>query len=162
MSLSSICSWPDLVEATTLAALSLTVREHSCRRLRWGLFLLAFTFREQSGHRLVGHREQERAPSPGLGGRGQHSLTFEAATSWAVLAAISCEQTMSSSYLPVWSTTLSADSLRAGANQESGFLHREQYGKPPRPTSAPCPPHPTHTWVDIHQLCGSPAHCLRG
>lgn len=29
------------------------------------------------------------------------SLTLEAATSWAVLAAISWEQTMSSSYLPV-------------------------------------------------------------
>lgn len=28
-------------------------------------------------------------------------LTLEAATSWAVLAAISWEQTMSSSYLPV-------------------------------------------------------------
>lgn len=55
--------------------------------------------------------------------RGQHrpavslpgSPTLEAATSWAVLAAISCEQTMSSSYLPVCSTTLSADSLGAEA-----------------------------------------------
>lgn len=107
VSLSSICSWPDLVEATTLAALSLTVREHSCRRLRWGLFLLAFTCREQRGHGLVGCRQQVRAPSPGLAHvkpgvvRGQQSLTFEAATSWAVLAAISCEQTMSSSYLPM-------------------------------------------------------------
>lgn len=42
--LSSICSWPDLVEATTLAAISLTVREHSCRRPRWRLCLSAFTW----------------------------------------------------------------------------------------------------------------------
>lgn len=42
--LSSICSWPDFVEATTLAAISLTVREHSCRRLRLGLCLSAFTW----------------------------------------------------------------------------------------------------------------------
>lgn len=42
--LSSICSWPDLVEATTLAAISLTAREHSCRRLRCGLCLSAFTW----------------------------------------------------------------------------------------------------------------------
>lgn len=41
------------------------------------------------------------------------TLTLEAATSWAVLAAISWEQTISSSYLPVCRTTLSADSLQA-------------------------------------------------
>lgn len=40
--------------------------------------------------------------------------TLEAATSWAVLAAISWEQTMSSSYFPVCRTTLSADSLSVG------------------------------------------------
>lgn len=41
--------------------------------------------------------------------------TLEAATSWAVLAAISWEQTISSSYFPVCRTTLSADSLRWGS-----------------------------------------------
>lgn len=41
--------------------------------------------------------------------------TLEAATSWAVLAAISWEQTISSSYFPVCRTTLSADSLQWGS-----------------------------------------------
>lgn len=41
--------------------------------------------------------------------------TLEAATSWAVLAAISWEQTISSSYFPVCRTTLSADSLQRGS-----------------------------------------------
>lgn len=43
--------------------------------------------------------------------------TLEAATSWAVLAAISWEQTISSSYFPVCRTTLSADSLQGRQRQ---------------------------------------------
>lgn len=43
--------------------------------------------------------------------------TFEAATSWAVLAAISCEQAMSSSYLPFSPTTRSAESLTNTSKQ---------------------------------------------
>lgn len=44
---------------------------------------------------------------------GEYSdvCTFEAATSCAVLAAISCEQAMSSSYVPFSPTTRSAESL---------------------------------------------------
>ena len=78
---------------------------------------------------------------------------MEAATSWAVLAAISWEQTMSSSYLPVCSTTLSADSLGA------------KWAGPGSPTpwtaGAPPRPHP-QAWGNIHQLGGSPAHRLGG
>lgn len=46
---------------------------------------------------------------------GEYSdvCTFEAATSCAVLAAISCEQAMSSSYVPFSPTTRSAESLTA-------------------------------------------------
>lgn len=82
---------------------------------------------------------------------------MEAATSWAVLAAISWEQTMSSSYLPVCSTTLSADSLgvkRAGPGSPT----------PPQTLSTPTLPPPPHpqAWGNIHQLGGSPAHRLGG
>lgn len=49
----------------------------------------------------AGYRQPVRTPSPGLTQTPAQPLTFEAATSWAVLAAISCEQTMSSSYLPM-------------------------------------------------------------
>lgn len=44
-------------------------------------------------------------------------LTFEAATSCAVLAAISCEHTISSSNFPLPCTTRSAASLRRGETQ---------------------------------------------
>jgi len=43
---SSICSCPDLVEATTLAAISLTLREHSWSRPRFLLLFSAFTCKE--------------------------------------------------------------------------------------------------------------------
>lgn len=89
--LSSICSWPDFVEATTLAAISLTVREHSCRRLRLGLCLSAFTWGRvgegQGGPPGIapvpwppGHTQRvpcpptpgaEPRPEPHLGGRHQ-------------------------------------------------------------------------------------------
>lgn len=90
-------------------------------------------------------------------------LTLEAATSWAVLAAISWEQTMSSSYLPVCSTTLSADSLQT---EPGGAWVSNPVDTRPRPHSlrraraphALLPP----TWGDIHQLRGSPAHGLGG
>lgn len=68
--LSSICSWPDLVEATTLAAISLTVREHSCRRLRWGLCLSAFTW----GRVGAG---QAQPPARGLPAHGDIPVTAE-------------------------------------------------------------------------------------
>lgn len=61
--------------------------------------------------------------------------TFEAATSCAVLAAISWEQTISSSYLPVCSTTLSADSLWGSSKSHnsthsagSGTVYYSCYG----------------------------------
>lgn len=58
--------------------------------------------------------------------------TLDAATSCAVLAAISWEQTISSSYLPVCSTTLSADSLRGGrvTATQSTWLEMELQRKP--------------------------------
>ena len=45
---SSICSCPDLVEATTLAAISLTLREHSCSLPKFLLLFSAFTCNEHS------------------------------------------------------------------------------------------------------------------
>lgn len=45
---------------------------------------------------------------------GRRAPTLEAATSWAVLAAISREQTISSSNVPLPCTTRSAASLREG------------------------------------------------
>lgn len=43
---SSICSCPDLVEATTFAAISLTLREHSWSLARFLLLFSAFTCNE--------------------------------------------------------------------------------------------------------------------
>lgn len=43
---SSICSCPDLVEATTFAAISLTLREHSWSLARFLLLFSAFTCKE--------------------------------------------------------------------------------------------------------------------
>lgn len=82
------------------------------------------------------------------------SLTLEAATSWAVLAAISWEQTMSSSYLPVCSTTLSADSLGTD-RAEPGSLNPWGAGPPARSLLP-------STRGDVHQLRGPPAHSLGG
>lgn len=51
--------------------------------------------------------------------------TFEAATSCAVLPAISCEQAISSSYLPFSPTTRSAESLAARKKrQRDRFMNR--------------------------------------
>lgn len=70
--LSSICSWPDFVEATTLAAISLTVREHSCRRLRLGLCLSAFTWGS------VGESQGGLGSPPSLGPPATRSVSTTA------------------------------------------------------------------------------------
>lgn len=132
-----------------MAAISLTLREHSWSRLRWGLCLSAFTWGSAGGQAQLPRTGASRRtgtyrPRPRVeaAARGRHapSLTLEAATSWAVLAAISWEQTMSSSYLPVCSTTLSADSLRT----EPG---RAWVSNPvdPGPPHAPSPDPEHHT-----------------
>lgn len=66
---SSICSCPDLVEATTLAAISLTLREHSWSRARFLLLFSAFTCKEHGGgygslprHHHTGARWLEGSP----------------------------------------------------------------------------------------------------
>lgn len=66
---------------------------------------------------------------------GEYSdvCTFEAATSCAVLAAISCEQAMSSSYVPFSPTTRSAESLTTTEDNDhfmvwySGWINDAQY-----------------------------------
>lgn len=62
-----------------------------------------------------------------------------------MLAAISWEQTMSSSYLPVWSTTLSADSLwtepgRPGSPTLQPPGHRHTPSPDPEHHTPCCPP----------------------
>lgn len=67
---SSICSCPDLVEATTFAAISLTLREHSWSLARFLLLFSAFTCKEHRKMAVgVPHNPLQGAP-----GRGREPL----------------------------------------------------------------------------------------
>lgn len=82
------------------------------------------------------------------GGVKQHGLcasTLEAATSCAVLAAISCEEAMSSSYWPFSLTTRSAESLKPRRNKmEFGLRFERQVTRAGAATYSSCvAPQPT-------------------
>lgn len=123
---SSIWDFPDLVEATTAAVACVTPRDACCRWCRLALSLSAFTWRRQTEfeiscnatttRKIWGFKIDFRLFFPPLDSTGGVKtvwslLTFEAATSCAVLAAISCEHTINSSNFPLPCTTRSAASL---------------------------------------------------
>lgn len=120
---SSIWDFPDLVDATTAAVACVTPREACCRRCRLELSLSALTWGQKSskhleltGHYLMSSCASCRKPpvwiSQDFVWVNQCNMpTLDAATSCAVLAAISCEHTINSSNFPLPCTTRSAASL---------------------------------------------------
>lgn len=86
---------------------------------------------------------------------GEYSdvCTFEAATSCAVLAAISCEQAMSSSYVPFSPTTRSAESLTTTEKNKIilWFDIQDELMM-----------HSMCLYWYLQQLCGAPAHSFGG
>lgn len=153
---SSTCDFPALVEATTPAVAWLTPRDACWSLQRLTLSLSAFTCRSsEEGCAYTPPGEQKTSPTvwvdhtvpqghPKTMARGAASLlpawgqsllrcwapTLEAATSWAVLAAISREQTISSSNVPLPWTTRSAASLWEGRKGAGASSHY--------PTGPPC------------------------
>lgn len=81
----------------------------------------------------------------------EFACTFDAATSWAVLAAISCEHTISSSNFPFPCTTRSAASLQTHTHTFRNLSEVET-----------CPRDKTHARItaNLHHHSGSPAHSL--
>lgn len=151
---SEICCCPCLVEVTTTAAMSLTCREACCSVYSFLLLRSAFTCKDTSAQKPQIYRhlcdlEQTRWP---LQANCKLHCTFEAETSCAVLPAISCEQAMSSSYLPFSPVTRSAESLPGRRKRGMGRLVEAVLRN-----QIPC-----KFGEDSQQLCGAPANSFGG
>lgn len=137
---SSIWDFPDFVEATTAAVACVTPRDACRRRCRLALSLSALTWTWRAPKNLKQPVTTLLPPQDCLywldsmlfrlyqkDECDERPLTLEAATSCAVLAAISCEHTINSSNLPLPCTTRSAASLK-GHKRVNHTTHNSLFG----------------------------------